>query len=70
MDDYLRSMEGWFHTVDTIQAKVTALEESTGELGAQQDMLSSAVEHIDLAQIQLAANTSSGASAPHDLTHG
>jgi hypothetical protein len=70
MDDYLRSMEGRFHTVDTIQAKVTTLEESTGVLGAQQDMLSSTVEGIDLAQIQLAADTSSGASAPRDPTHG
>jgi hypothetical protein len=49
MDARLQSMEGRLHTVDSIKAKVTALEESTGELGAQQDTLSSAVERIDLA---------------------
>jgi hypothetical protein len=31
MDDRLRSMEGRFHTIDTIQAKVTTLEGSTGD---------------------------------------
>jgi hypothetical protein len=54
-DACLQSMEGRLHTVDLIKAKVTALEESTGELGAQQDTLSSAVECIDLAQTQFAA---------------
>jgi hypothetical protein len=42
-------MEGRLHAVDLIKEKVTALEESTGELGAQQGTLSSAVERIDLA---------------------
>jgi RecA/RadA recombinase len=55
MDARLQSMEGRLHVVDLIKAKVTALEESTDELGAQQDTLSSAVEHIDLAQTQFAA---------------
>jgi hypothetical protein len=49
MDERLQSMESKVHNVDTIQAKVSALEESTGELGAQQDTLLSAVECIDLA---------------------
>jgi hypothetical protein len=35
MDERLRSMEGRLHNVDMIQTKVYALEESTGELGAQ-----------------------------------
>jgi hypothetical protein len=35
MDVRLQSMEGHLHAVDSITAKVTALEESTGELGAQ-----------------------------------
>jgi hypothetical protein len=34
MDARLQSMEGRLHAVDSITAKVTALEESTGELGA------------------------------------
>jgi hypothetical protein len=55
MDARLQSMEGRLHVVDSIKAKVTTLEESTGELGAQQDTLSSAVERIDLAQTQFAA---------------
>jgi hypothetical protein len=55
MDARLQSMEGRLHAVDSITAKVTVLEESTGELRAQQDTLSSAVERIDLAQTQFAA---------------
>jgi hypothetical protein len=55
MDARLQSMEGRLRAVDLITAKVTALEESTGELRAQQDTLSSAVERIDLAQTQFAA---------------
>jgi hypothetical protein len=55
MDARLQSMEGRLHAVDSIKAKVTTLEESTGKLGAQQDTLSSAVERIDLAQTQFAA---------------
>jgi hypothetical protein len=47
-------METKLHNVDTMQAKVSVLEESTGELGAQQDMLSMMVERINLAQTQLA----------------
>jgi hypothetical protein len=39
MDERLRSMEAMLHNVDMIQAKVFALEESTGELGAQQETL-------------------------------
>jgi hypothetical protein len=42
-------METKLHNVDTMQAKVSVLEESTGELGAQQDMLSMMVERINLA---------------------
>jgi RecA/RadA recombinase len=49
MDARLQSMEGRLCAVDSITAKVTALEESTGEFRAQQDTLSSAVERIDLA---------------------
>jgi queuine/archaeosine tRNA-ribosyltransferase len=56
MDECLRSMESKLHNIDTMQAKVSTLEESTSEPGAQQDTLSSAVEHIDLAQTQLTAN--------------
>jgi hypothetical protein len=33
MDDHLRSMEGKLHHIDKIEAKVVALEESTGDLG-------------------------------------
>jgi flagellin-like hook-associated protein FlgL len=55
MDARLQSMEGRLHAVDSIKAQVTALEESTGELGAQHDTLSSVVERIDLAQTRLAA---------------
>jgi hypothetical protein len=51
MDVCLQSMEGRLHAVDSIKAKVTALEESTGELGAQQDTLSSAVERIRAAAV-------------------
>jgi hypothetical protein len=49
MDERLRSMENKLHIVDVMQSKMSVLEESTGDLGAQQDMLSSAVERIDLA---------------------
>jgi hypothetical protein len=55
MDARLQSMEGRLRAVDSITPKVTALEESTSKLGAQQDTLSSAVERIDLAQTQFAA---------------
>jgi hypothetical protein len=61
MDARLQSMEGRLHVVDLIKAKVTALEESTGELGAQQDTLSLAVELIDLAQTQFAATADKAA---------
>jgi hypothetical protein len=44
-----RMNECRLHVVDSIKAQVTALEESTGELGAQHDTLSSVVERIDLA---------------------
>jgi hypothetical protein len=63
-------METKLHNVDTMQAKVSALEESTGELGAQQDMLSTMVEHINLAQTQLATNAGRGTTAPLDPPHG
>jgi hypothetical protein len=66
MDECLRSMESKLHNIDTMQAKVSTLEESTGEPGAQQDTLSSAVEHIDLAQTQLTANAERGATAPRN----
>jgi hypothetical protein len=49
MDERLRSMENKLHIVDVMQAKVSALEESTGDLGAQQDTLSSVIERINLA---------------------
>jgi hypothetical protein len=39
MDDRLRSMEGKLHHVDMIEAKVTTLEESIDDLGAQQDTI-------------------------------
>jgi hypothetical protein len=39
MDERLRSMESILHNVDTIHAKVSALEESTGDLSVQQDTL-------------------------------
>jgi hypothetical protein len=55
-------METKLHNVDTMQAKVSALEESTRELGTQQDMLLSAVERIDLAQTRLVTNVG------HDTT--
>jgi hypothetical protein len=55
MGEWLRSMEGKLHNVDNMQEKVFALEASNGELGAQQDTLSSTVESIDLAQTQLTA---------------
>jgi hypothetical protein len=62
MDARLQSMEGRLHVIDSIKAKVTALEESTGELGAQQDTLSSAVERIDLAQTQFATDADKAAA--------
>jgi hypothetical protein len=70
MDKRLCSMETKLGNVDAMQAKVSALEESTGELDAQQDTLSSAVERIDLAQMQLAANAGRGTTAPCDPPHG
>jgi hypothetical protein len=66
MDDRLQSMEGKLHNVDMIQSKVSAPEESTSELGVQQDMLASAVERIDIMQTQLATNAGCGATTPHD----
>jgi hypothetical protein len=63
-------METKLHNVDTMQAKVSVLEESTGELGAQQDMLSMMVERINLAQTQLATNVGRGTTAPLDPPHG
>jgi hypothetical protein len=69
MDARLQSMEGRLHAVDSIKAKVTALEESIGELGAQQDTLSSAVEHIDLAQTQFAAAADSRQPTLPDRHH-
>jgi hypothetical protein len=70
MDERLRSMENKLHIVDAMQAKVSTLAESTGDLGAQQDTLSSAVERIDLAQTLLAANASRGVTAPRDPPQG
>jgi hypothetical protein len=70
MDERLRSMENKLHIVDAMQAKVSTLEESTGDLGAQQDTLSSAVERIDLAQTLLAANAGRGITAPRDPPQG
>jgi hypothetical protein len=70
MDERLRSMENKLHIIDVMQAKVSALEESTGDLGAQQDTLSSVVERINLAQTQLTANAGHGATAPRDPPHG
>jgi hypothetical protein len=70
MDERLRSMENKLHLVDTMQAKVSTLEESTGDLAAQQDTLSSTVERIDLAQTLLAANVGSGGTAPRDPPQG
>jgi uncharacterized protein YhaN len=35
MDERLRSMEGKLHIIDNMQEKVSALEASIGELGAQ-----------------------------------
>jgi hypothetical protein len=67
MDARLQSMEGRLHTVDSIKEKVTALKESTGELRVQQGTLSSAVERIDLAQTQLAANADNVATEPREL---
>jgi hypothetical protein len=55
-------MEGKLHHVDMIEAKVTTLEESIDDLGAQQDTLLSAVERIDLVQLQLTANMGRGAT--------
>jgi hypothetical protein len=70
MYDRLRSMEAKLHNVDIMQDKVSTLEASTGELGAQQDTLSSAVERIDLAQTQLAARVGHGDTVPHNPPHG
>jgi septal ring factor EnvC (AmiA/AmiB activator) len=68
MDARLQSMEGCFHAVDSIQAQVTALEESTGELGAQHDTLSSVVERIDLAQTRLTAAADRAAAESRQQT--
>jgi septal ring factor EnvC (AmiA/AmiB activator) len=68
MDARLQSMEGRFHAVDSIQAQVTALEESTGELGAQHDTLSSVVERIDLAQTRLTAAADRAAAESRQQT--
>jgi hypothetical protein len=70
MYDRLRSMEAKLHNVDIMQDKVSTLEASTGELGAQQDTLSLAVERIDLAQTQLAARVGHGDTVPHNPPHG
>jgi hypothetical protein len=73
MDARLQSMEGRLHVVDSIKAKVTTLEESIGELKAQQDTLSSAVERIDLAQTQFTAAADKAAvnsrQSPPDCHH-
>jgi hypothetical protein len=70
MDEHLRSMENKLHLVDTMQAKVSTLEESTGDLAAQQDTLSSAIERINLAQTPLAANGGRGGTAPREPPQG
>jgi hypothetical protein len=57
-------MEGHLHVIDSIKEKVTTLKESTGELGAQQDTLSSAVERIELAQTQFTAAAESQQPTP------
>jgi hypothetical protein len=67
MDARLQSMEGRLNAVDSIKEKVTALEGSTGELGAQQDTLSSAVEHIDLAQTQFTAAADKAAAESQNI---
>jgi flagellin-like hook-associated protein FlgL len=69
MDNRLRSMEGKLHHVKMIEAKVTALDKSTGDLGAQQGTLSSAVERIDLAQMQLTTNVDRNTTAPCNPPH-
>jgi hypothetical protein len=73
MDARLQSMEGRLHVVDSIKAKVTTLEESIGELKAQQDTLSLAVERIDLAQTQFTAAADKAAvnsrQSPPDCHH-
>jgi septal ring factor EnvC (AmiA/AmiB activator) len=61
-------MEGHLHVVDSIKAQVTALEESTGELGAQHDTLSSVVERIDLAQTRLTAAADRAATESRQQT--
>jgi RecA/RadA recombinase len=68
MDARLQSMEGRLHVVDSIKEKVIALKESTGELGAQQDTLSSAVERIDLAQTQFTAAADKAAAESRQPT--
>jgi hypothetical protein len=68
MDARLQSMEGRLHAVDSIKAQVTALEESTGELGAQHDTLSSVVERIDLAQTRLTAAADRAAAESRQQT--
>jgi hypothetical protein len=70
MGTCVQSMEGKLHNVKMIQAKVSTLEESIGELRAQQDMLSSAVEHIDLAQTELADNVGNDGVEPRDPHQG
>jgi hypothetical protein len=69
-DERLRSMENKLHIIDAMQGKVSTLEESTGDLGAQQDTLSSAIKRIDLVQTLLATNAGRGVTAPQDPPQG
>jgi hypothetical protein len=69
-DERLRSMENKLHIVDAMQGKVSTLEESTGDLGAQQDTLSSAIKRIDLVQTLLTTNAGRSVTAPRDPPQG
>jgi hypothetical protein len=53
MDGKLQTMDKRLLAIEKIGVKVSSLEASTADLGAQQDTLAAAVERIDLAHTEL-----------------
>jgi hypothetical protein len=53
MDGKLQIMDKRLLAMEKIRAKVSALEASTADMGAQQDTLAAAVKRVDLAHLEL-----------------
>jgi hypothetical protein len=66
MDGKLQTMDKRLLAMEKIGAKVSSLEASTADLGAQQDTLAAAVERIDLAHTELNVKVARVETAHHN----